>query len=170
MWTNPQFWLVFLGVAILMEPWSMWVHSKLWHGPLWWGHKSHHEPRAGSLELNDVFAAVHAPLAIFLIIYGFEGGPSEFHEMVVATGFGMTLFGVAYFLVHDGFIHGRLPLGFLERYSYFRRVRNAHNAHHLKEDVPPYGLFLGPQEVRRYQRQRALEKRRQRAVNSASRA
>jgi beta-carotene 3-hydroxylase len=156
MGSDPQFWLVSLGVAFLMEPWSMWVHSRLWHGVLWWGHKSHHEPRKGSLEINDAFAAAHAPLAMFLIIYGYEAGHSQLHHMLIAIGFGMTLFGLSYFLVHDGFIHGRLPLGFLEKSAYFRRVRNAHNAHHLREHVPPYGLFLGPQEIRLHQHRRAV--------------
>ena len=147
MLADPLFWFVAIGVALSMEPWSMVVHKLAWHGPLWWGHESHHVPTKGWLELNDLFAAAHAPVAIFLIVYGFEAGDTRLHHMLIAIGYGMTAFGVSYFLVHDGFIHGRLPLAFLARFRYFRRVRNAHRAHHNRDDAPPFGLFLGPQEL-----------------------
>lgn len=154
--SEPLFWLGVLAVAAAMEPWSMWVHGRLWHGMLWWGHRSHHEPKTGRFELNDLFAAIHAPVAMLLIIYGFEAGDTPLNHALIAIGFGMTLFGISYFVVHDGFIHGRLPVQFLARWRYFRRVRNAHNAHHHREHVPPYGLFLGPQELRWYQARRRL--------------
>jgi beta-carotene 3-hydroxylase len=66
----------------------------------------------------------------------------------------MTTFGVAYFVVHDGFIHGRLPVAFLARSAYLRRVRNAHRVHHMRSHDAPYGLFLGEAELR-FRRRRA---------------
>ena len=152
MFTNPIFWIVWVGVAVAMEFWSMLVHNRLWHNSLWWGHKSHHTPRTGYFELNDIFAVFHAGLAIFLIVYGFEAGPGLGYELMIASGFGMTTFGISYFIVHDGFIHGRLPVKFLERSSYFRKVRNAHKVHHMRDHDAPYGLFLGEWELRRIKR------------------
>ena len=149
MWTNPCFWLTWIGVAVFMEFWAMFLHGRLWHGVLWFSHRSHHEPKTGFLEFNDIFAAFHAALAIFLIVYGFEAGPSFWHEISIAAGFGMTTFGMAYFLVHDGFIHGRLPVDFLARSPYMRRLRNSHRVHHLRDHQGPYGLFLGEWELRR---------------------
>ena len=139
----------------------MLVHGRLWHRRLWWGHRSHHEPRPGYFELNDVFAVFHAGLAIFLIVYGFEAGPG--HDLMIASGFGMTTFGISYFIVHDGFIHGRLPVEFLAKFSYLRRVRNAHKVHHRRDHAAPYGLFLGEWELRRLKKVNAQKKSRVRS-------
>ena len=145
---DPLFWLTAVVVAIGMEFWAMLLHGRLWHGPWWPTHRSHHTPRTGALELNDAFAVIHAALAIVLIVGGFESHAGRLSHLAVAIGYGMTAFGLSYFVVHDGFIHGRLPVAFLARWRFFRRVRNAHQAHH-QLDGGPYGLFLGPWELRR---------------------
>ncbi|MEE2786747.1 MAG: sterol desaturase family protein [Myxococcota bacterium] len=155
--SDPIFWLIWVASAALMEWWSMVVHGRVWHRRLWWGHKSHHRPRSGVFELNDIFAVFHAALAIFLIVYGFEAGPGL--EYMIAFGFGMTTFGIAYFIVHDGFIHERLPVSFLAKSAYLRRVRNAHRVHHRRDHDGPYGLFLGEWELRRAKRRRLKARR-----------
>lgn len=154
MWNQAYFWITWIGVAIFMEFWAMFLHGVLWHGPWWPTHKSHHTPRFGRFELNDLFAVFHATLAIGLIVYGFEAPPSLSAHLCIAVGFGMTTFGVAYFIVHDGFIHERLPVRFLERLPYLRRVRNAHRVHHRREHDAPFGLFLGEWELKRAKRLR----------------
>jgi beta-carotene 3-hydroxylase len=150
MWRDWAFWAVLLGVAGLMELWAMFLHGRLWHGVLWFSHRSHHVPRRGWFEFNDVFAAFHAVVATGLVMAGLEWQL----WLAAAVGFGMTLFGVAYFLVHDGLIHGRLPVAFLARYAWARRVRDAHRVHHQRVGGP-YGLFLGPWELRRAELRRA---------------
>lgn len=147
-WTEPRFWLIAVTVAIFMEFWAMLLHGKLWHGPWWGAHRSHHEPRTGWFEFNDVFAVMHAVIAMTLIIGGLEAKAGEATLVAVAVGIGMSMFGMVYFTVHDGLIHGRLPVQFLSRIDWFRRVRNAHLAHHHR-DAEPYGLFLGQWELRR---------------------
>ena len=63
----------------------------------------------------------------------------------------MTVFGFAYIIVHDGLVHGRLPVQGLAKFRYLRQVRNAHRVHHLTGEAP-YGLFYGPWVVKRMAR------------------
>ena len=53
-----------------MEFWARWAHKSLWHASLWEMHESHHRPREGPFEVNDVFAVINAVPAIFLLQYG----------------------------------------------------------------------------------------------------
>ena len=56
-----------------MELWAQFAHKALWHDfePGWKLHKSHHVPRVGPFEDNDVFAIVNAIPAMGLCAYGF---------------------------------------------------------------------------------------------------
>ncbi|KAG6715485.1 hypothetical protein I3843_05G234600 [Carya illinoinensis] len=60
-----------VGAAVGMEFWARWAHKALWHASLWHMHESHHRPREGPFELNDVFAIINAVPAIGLLSYGF---------------------------------------------------------------------------------------------------
>lgn len=143
-------WLaVGLPVAALMEPWAAMLHGRVWHGLLWRVHGSHHRPRRGRMEANDALSILHAPIAIALILYGCQGPAGLGREAAFGAGLGMTLFGLAYILVHDGLVHGRLPVAGLTRLRFFDRVRRAHLAHHRRDHAGPYGLFLGPAELAR---------------------
>ena len=148
MWSQPYFWITWLLVACFMEFWAMFLHGILWHGPWWLTHRSHHRESDGFFEFNDIFSIIHAAIATGLIIYGFESGNYLSSHLCIAVGFGMTTFGIAYFIVHDGFIHQRLPVSKLSKIPYLRRVRNAHLVHHKEDHHLPYGLFLGEYELR----------------------
>ena len=162
MWSSLEFWIPLFIALFGMEVWSLVVHKWLWHRSLWWGHESHHVETPGYFEKNDLFAIVHAVIAAPMIYFGMLLG----HHWMAGLGFGMTAFGVCYAVVHDGLVHGRLPVQFLARIPYLRRVRNAHKAHHGKDPhTPPYGLFLGPWEVRRYQERRRRARRDERPAN-----
>ena len=63
--------LVVVCVQVGMEFWARWAHRALWHASLWHMHESHHRPRDGPFELNDVFAIVNAVPAMSLLAYGF---------------------------------------------------------------------------------------------------
>ncbi len=56
-----------------MELWAQFAHKALWHDfePGWKLHKSHHVPRVGPFEDNDVFAIANAVPAMGLCLYGF---------------------------------------------------------------------------------------------------
>lgn len=145
MLTNPEIWIpTTLVVALLMEPWSRVVHNHIWHGFLWRVHRSHHRLQPG-WEANDIFGILHAIPAAAMIVWG-TLGPTIFRQVVFGIGLGMTFFGLSYMLVHDGYIHGRLPMGFLDRFAWMRRIKHAHGVHH-QTNRAPYGLFLGPQEI-----------------------
>ncbi|KAG6509973.1 beta-carotene hydroxylase 2, chloroplastic-like isoform X2 [Zingiber officinale] len=136
-----------VGAAVGMELWARWAHRALWHASLWPMHESHHRPRDGPFELNDVFAVINAVPAISLMAYGLLHR-GLFPGLCFGAGLGFTLFGIAYMFVHDGLVHRRFPVGPIANVPYFRRVAAAHQIHHThKFGGVPYGLFLGPKEL-----------------------
>ena len=142
-------WILLPAVAscLLMEPWSRLVHRIAWHGPLWGMHSSHHTDDGPGWETNDWFVVLHmlavAPLFVLHGVYA----PAPWARVVLGLAIGISTFGTSYFIVHDGLVHGRLPVGFLNKIPALRRIAGAHRAHH-KTGKAPYGLFLGPQELR----------------------
>nr|QBC36229.1 beta-carotene hydroxylase 2 [Petunia x hybrida] len=135
------------GAAVGMEYWARWAHKALWHDSLWHMHESHHRPREGAFELNDVFAITNALPAIALLSYGFFN-KGLIPGLCFGAGLGITVFGIAYMFVHDGLVHKRFPVGPIANVPYFRRVAAAHQLHHSEKfDGVPYGLFLGPKEL-----------------------
>uniref|UniRef100_A0A2N9G563 beta-carotene 3-hydroxylase n=1 Tax=Fagus sylvatica TaxID=28930 RepID=A0A2N9G563_FAGSY len=149
-----------------MEFWARWAHKALWHASLWHMHESHHRPREGPFELNDVFAIINAGPAIALLSYGF------FHKGLVpglcfGAGLGITVFGMAYMFVHDGLVHKRFPVGPIANVPYFRKVAAAHQLHHSEKfNGVPYGLFLGPKELEEVGGLEELEKEIDRRIKS----
>ncbi|KDO56783.1 hypothetical protein CISIN_1g020892mg [Citrus sinensis] len=152
-----------------MEFWARWAHKALWHASLWHMHESHHRPREGPFELNDVFAIINAVPAIALLSFGF------FHKGLVpglcfGAGLGITVFGMAYMFVHDGLVHKRFPVGPIADVPYFRRVAAAHQLHHSdKFHGVPYGLFLGPKELEEVGGLEELEKEISKRIKSYNR-
>ncbi|KAI3751095.1 hypothetical protein L2E82_22140 [Cichorium intybus] len=153
-----------VGAAVGMEYWARWAHEALWHASLWHMHESHHKPREGPFELNDVFAIINAVPAIALLNYGF------FHKGIVpglcfGAGLGITVFGMAYMFVHDGLVHKRFQVGPIANVPYLRRVAAAHQLHHTEKfNGVPYGLFLGPKELEEVGGMEELEKEIQRRI------
>ncbi|KAI3762487.1 hypothetical protein L1987_52917 [Smallanthus sonchifolius] len=153
-----------VGAAVGMEYWARWAHEALWHASLWHMHESHHKPREGPFELNDVFAITNAVPAIALLSYGF------FHKGIVpglcfGAGLGITVFGMAYMFVHDGLVHKRFQVGPIANVPYLRRVAAAHQLHHTEKfNGVPYGLFLGPKELEEVGGMEELEKEIQRRI------
>ncbi len=148
-WFKVVIWLaVGLPVAFGMEGWARVLHGRLWHGVLWRFHESHHVEQPGYFELNDLFAVFHAAVAIPMMLYGCVGPEGWAREALFGLSLGMTAFGLSYAVVHDGLVHGRLPVAFLRRSAWIRRIEAAHKVHH-RDGEAPYGLFRGPAEVRR---------------------
>jgi beta-carotene 3-hydroxylase len=158
-------WLpVALLVAVAMDVWAALLHGRVWHVWLWPVHASHHRRRVGAFELNDALSVLHAPIAVALVLYGCRSAPGPLREVVFGVGLGMSLFGVAYVLVHDGLIHRRLPVRFLRHIPGMRALVRAHIVHHAGvAGGAPYGLFFGPFELARANRRKrdSLERARQ---------
>ena len=109
--------------------------------------------RRGRFEANDALSALHAPIAIALVLFGCAGPAGAAREIAFGAGAGMTPFGLAYLVVHDGLVHERLPVPWLARVPYLRAVARAHRVHHAGAlGGPPFGLFLGPIEIALHRR------------------
>lgn len=133
---------IVLATVAAMEGIAWAAHKYLMHGIGWGWHRSHHEPRTGWFEKNDLYAVVFAGLAIALIYAGTRGAwPLQW------IGAGMTLYGFLYFLAHDGLVHRRWPLGYLPRSGYLKRIYQAHRMHHAvdgKDGCVSFGFLWAP--------------------------
>ena len=56
--------LLLLGSFVLMEGVAWAAHKYIMHGWGWGWHRSHHEPRRGALEKNDLYAVVGAATVV----------------------------------------------------------------------------------------------------------
>jgi len=118
--------LLFLLAFFGMEVVAILTHKYVMHGFLWSLHKSHHRPRTGIFELNDLFAVFFSIPAIILIWLGSAGHGA----WMMAVGLGITGYGLAYFFMHDILVHHRTGLRIRPGRGYLRRVVEAHWIHH----------------------------------------
>jgi beta-carotene 3-hydroxylase len=136
---------------LVMEPVTYAVHRWVMHGPGMRFHRSHHRrwPQRregdGFLEGNDVFPVVFAGATVLALAAGFN---VDGLGVLVPASVGVTAYGIAYALVHDVYVHRRLPL----RWSSSRldRLADAHELHH-RFGGEPYGMLapVVPASVRR---------------------
>ena len=119
---------IVLVSAVLMEPFAWVMHRYVMHGFGWAWHQSHHRSvhkKSSFFERNDLYAVVFAAVAIALIAAGtYALDPLRW------IGYGMTLYGAIYFLVHDGMVHQRWPLRWVPRRGYLKSLYQAHRLHH----------------------------------------
>mmetsp|Transcript_15104 Transcript_15104/g.32729 ORF Transcript_15104/g.32729 Transcript_15104/m.32729 type:complete len:324 (-) Transcript_15104:1299-2270(-) len=137
------------GGVFGMEMWARFAHKVLWHDyqPGWALHKSHHEPRTGPFEANDLYAIANGVPAMALCAYGFLT-PGMVGSLCFGAGLGITLFGIMYMFVHDGLVHRRFPVGPIANMPYMKQLAVAHQLHHAgKYGGAPWGMFLAPQEL-----------------------
>jgi beta-carotene 3-hydroxylase len=136
--------LCWLGGFLGMEGVAWTAHKYLMHGPLWFLHRDHHRKEsAGFLERNDLFFLVFALPGILLLYLGVVRGYSH----LLWLGLGITSYGMAYFLVHDIFIHRRMKWFGKGQSAYMRMIRRAHRAHHKhleRQDGECFGMLWVP--------------------------
>lgn len=119
-----------LGTFVLMEGLTWCIHRYVMHGFLWVLHKDHHQKGPGIFEKNDAFFLIFAiPSWLFIML-----GVIYHAWWSIAVGSGLTLYGIAYFLVHDVIIHQRLKWFTRSNNSYVRTIRWAHKMHHKHLD------------------------------------
>lgn len=117
---------VFIAAFFATEIAAWFSHKYIMHGFMWAIHKDHHTGSKHAFEKNDWFSVIFA-FPSFLLIYG---GLKYNYPFALTFGAGMALYGLAYFLVHDVFIHQRVHLFRTTNNSYFKALRRAHKMHH----------------------------------------
>ncbi len=133
---------LFLGALAFMEGFAWVMHRYVMHGFMWVWHRSHHEPRGGAFELNDLFAVVFAAPAIVAIWLGVNTALT----WMLPVGLGITAYGAIYFLFHDGLVHRRFPMP-KAKSDYWKRLIQAHRFHHAvhaKDGCVSFGFLMAP--------------------------
>lgn len=119
--------IIVLSTFFLMEGATWLIHKYVMHGFLWILHRDHHDhSTVGDLEKNDYFFIIFAIPAIILMYFGSK---QEFNYLFY-IGLGVTLYGMAYFFVHDIFIHQRIAFLSNTKNPYLLAIRRAHKQHH----------------------------------------
>lgn len=136
--------LTTLGTFVLMEGITWCTHKFVMHGFLWYLHEDHHQPKYQNIfEKNDLFFVIFA-LPSSLSIY--NGLKTEMYHLA-AFGFGIALYGMAYFLVHDVLIHQRFKWFKKTKNRYLLGLRKAHKIHHKnlgKHKSECFGMLFVP--------------------------
>ncbi|QSS97572.1 sterol desaturase family protein [Psychroflexus sp. ALD_RP9] len=134
-------WLtIFLATFSAMEFMAWFTHKYVMHGFLWSLHKDHHKKDHNSWwERNDLFFVFYAIVSMYFFMSDIRFG--------IAIGAGIAAYGLAYFLVHDIFIHQRFKLFRKADGWYAKAIRRAHKMHHKhlgKEHGECFGMLLPP--------------------------
>ncbi|MFM1877918.1 MAG: hypothetical protein RLZZ241_784 [Bacteroidota bacterium] len=127
-----------------MEFMAWFTHKFIMHGFLWYLHQDHHKKDHDSwFERNDAFFIFYAVVSMSFISLGvyknfWQGWP---------IGLGILAYGIAYFMVHDIFIHQRFKIFRNANNWYAKGIRRAHKMHHKhlgKEDGECFGMLFVP--------------------------
>lgn len=131
--------LVAMATFVVMEPVTAFLHRVVFHGFGWGLHRSHHRVRSQGLEANDLYPFGIAAFTIALM--GIGASVSSVRALLW-VGAGMTAYGAAYFLVHDCYIHRRLPVFPAGReIAVLELMAKAHEFHH-RFGAAPYGMLF----------------------------
>jgi beta-carotene 3-hydroxylase len=132
--------LVIIGVAFLaMEPITYATHRWIMHGVGIRLHRSHHRvvPK-GRWEANDWFPVIFASVVMLGFAAGFNIAG---WTATIPIGIGVTAYGLAYAVVHDGYTHRRIPLIGRRKSPALERLAEAHRMHH-RFNGEPYGMLF----------------------------
>ena len=82
--------------------------------------------------------------ATVLIVVGSEVPSWRF---LMWIGFGISLYGVAYFVFHDVIVHRRIKIKYSPRSHYMKRIMKAHYIHHKvheRDGAEAFGFLYAP--------------------------
>ncbi|MDA9317884.1 sterol desaturase family protein [Flavobacteriaceae bacterium] len=133
-----------IATFCFMEFIAWFSHKYIMHGFMWFLHKDHHKKDHKSwFERNDMFFLQYAAISMFFTIlwgeYNFWLG--------LPIAIGIFMYGLAYFIVHDVFIHQRFKILRNIDNKYARGLRRAHKIHHKhlgKKDGECFGMLIVP--------------------------
>jgi beta-carotene 3-hydroxylase len=135
--------VITIAMFCLMEGITWCTHRFVMHGWMWYFHEDHHQPNGSFFEKNDAFFLIFAVPSWLCIMFGAMAGG----DVRMYLGFGILLYGIAYFLVHDVLIHQRFSWFSRTDNLYFRAIRKAHKVHHKhlgKEHGECFGMLIVP--------------------------
>ncbi|MDC1486032.1 sterol desaturase family protein [Flavobacteriales bacterium] len=139
--THPAF--IVIVTFLIMEGVAWFAHKYIMHGLMWYFHQDHHVHQPGFFEKNDAFFLIFAvPSASCIITGSMAGG-----DFRIWIGAGIAAYGLAYFLVHDVFIHQRFKWFRRTENTYLMAIRKAHKIHHkhlTKEKGECFGMLFVP--------------------------
>ena len=133
--------LIVIATFFFMEFMAWFTHKYVMHGFLWVLHEDHHVKDDGFFEKNDAFFLIFAIPSFTLFYLGAASG----FDFKFWIGMGILLYGIAYFFVHDIFIHQRFKIFRYSNNIYFRALRKAHKVHHKHlgaEDGECFGMLV----------------------------
>lgn len=136
-----SFIVIFIATFLVMEGITWLTHRYIMHGFLWYLHKDHHQKKEGFFEKNDWFFVIFAVPSMLLIFMGTYRSILSFQ----AIGFGIMVYGAAYFIVHDVIIHQRFKWFSKSKNNYIRVIKWAHKMHHKhlnKEEGESFGMLM----------------------------
>ena len=138
-------WILFISTVLftffIMEGVTWLTHRYVMHGFFWYLHEDHHQKGPGFFEKNDAFFLIFAIPSWLCIMLGLQ---SQLY-WVAAIGFGIALYGMAYFIVHEVIIHQRFKWFTRSNNSYIRTIRWAHKMHHKhlgKHQGESFGMLM----------------------------
>lgn len=136
--------LIFVATFAIMEFNAWWMHKYVMHGFLWNLHEDHHHKKHNSwFEKNDFFFVFYAVISISLKI------AHSTYDLwwALPLSAGILAYGIAYFIVHDIFIHQRFKFLRKANNKYAAGLRRAHKMHHKhlgKRDGENFGMLVVP--------------------------
>lgn len=139
------FWiLIFFGTFFIMEFNAWFTHKYIMHGFLWNLHSDHHHKDHDSwFERNDTFFIFYAIISMTCFyLWSYEN-----IWYTLPIGLGILAYGMAYFIVHDIFIHQRFKWLRNVDNKYARGLRRAHKIHHKhlgKHKGENFGMLIVP--------------------------
>jgi beta-carotene 3-hydroxylase len=125
----------------LMEGITWLTHKYVMHGFLWNLHEDHHQPHDNIFEKNDAFFLIFAIPSWLCIMLGLQHN----NYLAAGIGFGIAMYGFAYFIVHEVIIHQRIKWFTRSNNRYIKAIRWAHKMHHkhlYKQDGESFGMLV----------------------------
>ncbi len=138
------FTIVF-ATSLFMEGVAWFMHKYIMHGFGWGVHKDHHkkENQDSFLELNDSFFVLFAILSMAAFsIWSYTSA-----ILPLGIGIGICVYGIAYFFIHELFIHQRIKVLTHTKNKYLLAIRRAHKMHHKhlgKHEGECFGMLWVP--------------------------
>lgn len=117
------------------------IHKYIMHGVGWGWHQSHHVRRHGGWEKNDLYAIVFSIATTLLFVLG------STHAPLWWIALGISVYGLAYGLLHDVLVHRRLPFNWRVKNRYIKHLVAAHHLHHAsmaREQSVSFGFIYAP--------------------------